>query len=116
MRAVYLIKSEQRDGSLYKVGYTADLVKRAGQYHHYIPFAKMLEFIEVYGKTKHKVETAIHREIVQMGYKFIGMDEDDKRTGLEWFFVDIEHEKEFQAKGLAQFKACKGRKIYKAQK
>lgn len=113
MPIIYLIKSPLRGGSLYKVGYTADLVKRANQYHHYNPTAEMLEFIEVYSKTKHKVETAIHREILDMGYKFVDMDTNDRRTGLEWFYVSIDHEAEFERKGLAQFKTCKNRKIYK---
>lgn len=113
MRAVYLIKSELRNGSLYKVGFTTDLVKRASQYHHYNPTAKMIEFIEVYEKTKHQIESAIHKEILEMGYRFVDMDTNDRRTGLEWFYVSIEQEEEFERKGLAQFKTCKNRKIYK---
>lgn len=112
---IYFIKCEVRNGSYFKVGFTTDLDRRMEQYYTAMPTIELLECIATYSKTKHSLETAIHNEIRQMGYEFVGMGE-DKRKGREWFFVDIEHEREFEAKGLAQFKACKGRKIYKAQK
>lgn len=99
---IYLIKSEQRNGTLYKVGFTTNLIKRMAQYKSHNPNTQLLETVATYGKTKRHLESVIHSEIT---YNFV--------NDSEWFFVPIEYEKDFESKGLSQFKACKNRKIIK---
>ena len=106
---IYLIKDEKRNGTYFKVGYTSNLAKRMKQYHTHNADIVLLETIETKAKTKHQLETAIHEELTQMGYTFKLINDG---TLTEWFFVDIDHEREFETAGLAQFKSCKGRKIY----
>ena len=108
---IYLIKTEIRDGTFFKVGYTSNLVKRLIPYFTHNPNIELLETIKTYKKTKCNLETEIHEEIVKMGYTFKVAK---NGTVTEWFFVLKEKEKEFEEKGLSQFKACKGRVINKA--
>ena len=110
-RMIYLIKTEIRDGTFFKIGYTSNLVKRLIPYFTHNPNIELLETIKTYKKTKCNLETEIHEEIVKMGYTFKVAK---NGTVTEWFFVSKEKEKEFEEKGLSQFKACKGRVINKA--
>ena len=104
---IYLLKSQSRNGSWFKVGYTLNLAKRLLPYYTHNPNVELLESIKTYHKTKHKLEIEIQQEIINKGYEF-KISNNGKR---EWFFVPLEQEQEFENKGLAQFKACKGRKI-----
>ena len=105
------MKSESRKGTWYKVGYTTNLVQRLIPYFTHNPQAELVETAKTHRKTRHALETAIHNEIKDMGYSF----KVAKNGAItEWFFVPAEQEKEFEHKGLAQFKAMKGRTIYKA--
>lgn len=110
---VYLIKSEARNGSYYKIGYTSNMNRRILAYITHNANAQLLETVQTYKCTKHQLEKALHSEIIAKGYEF-------KTTTIqafgiairtEWFFVDIAHEAEFEASGLKQFKACKNRSI-----
>ena len=106
---IYLIKSEARNGTYFKIGATQNIEKRVAYYATHNPNAKLLEVIATYKKTKFSLEKAIHNELIANGYKFITNFEIE----TEWFFVPIEKEKEFEAAGLSQFTVCKGRKIIK---
>ena len=108
---IYLIKDEKRDGTLFKVGYATDIERRfsVGYWGHNAGMIP-LEIIITYRKTKMRLETAIHKEIEAMGYEFITTPDGITR---EWFFVPLGEDAEFEHKGLAQFKACKGRKVIK---
>jgi hypothetical protein len=108
---VYLMKSECREGTWYKVGYTTNLVQRLIPYFTHNPQAKLVETAKTQRKTRHALEIAIHNEIQAMGY---GFKVAENGSITEWFFVPAGQEKEFEHKGLAQFKAMKGRTIYKA--
>lgn len=105
---VYLIKSEGRDGSYFKVGFTYNIVKRLIPYFTHNPNVELLEVIETYHKTKRQLETDIHSEILSKGYVF---QVAPNGTITEWFFIPRSEEKDFETKGLSQFKACKNRLI-----
>ena len=109
---IYLVKTEVREGTYFKVGYTANLVKRLVPYFTHNPAFELLEVVKTYKKTKHTLETEIHNEILAKGYQFKVAK---NGTLTEWFFVPKEKEKEFEQAGLAQFKACKNRVINKAE-
>lgn len=111
---IYLIKQEARTGTYFKVGYTANLTKRAIPYITHNANAQMLEFIKTYQKTKQNLEGAIHKELQKMGYSFIERNIMDMQViETEWFFIPMDIEQEFEQAGLSQFKACRNRKIYK---
>ena len=105
---VYLIKEEIRNGTYFKVGFTHNIAERLKQYYTHNPECKLLETIATYRKTKRQLETEIHAEVKAMGFEFKVAP---NGTMTEWFFVPQYCEKEFERKGLKQFKACKGRKI-----
>lgn len=109
---VYLIKSEIRNGTLFKIGFTKNIDVRIQQYYTHNANAKLLETITTYKKTKRDLENELHEELKAMGYKF---EQSENGTATEWFFIPIEKEKEFEQNGLAQFKSCKNRKILKAE-
>ena len=109
---IYLMKSEAREGTYFKVGYTTNLVKRLIPYFTHNPNVQLLETIVTYKKTKCTLEGEIHKEILDRGYTFKVAK---NGTVTEWFFVPKADEKEFEEKGLAQFKACRNRVIYKAE-
>lgn len=106
---VYLIKEEVRNGTYFKIGFTHNITERLRQYYTHNPECKLLETIDTYRKTKHQLETEIHAEVKAMGFEFKVAP---NGTVTEWFFVPQYCEKEFEHKGLKQFKACQGRKIY----
>lgn len=108
---IYLIKTEVREGTYFKVGYTKNLVQRLVPYFTHNPNVQLLETVRTYKKTKCNLEGEIHEEILKMGYTFKVAK---NGTVTEWFFVPKEKEKEFEKNGLSQFKACKGRVINKA--
>ena len=109
---IYLMKSEAREGTYFKVGYTTNLVKRLIPYFTHNPNVQLLETIVTYKKTKCTLESEIHKEILDRGYTFKVAK---NGTITEWFFVPKADEKEFEEQGLAQFKACRNRMIYKAE-
>jgi hypothetical protein len=93
-----------------KIGYTQNIFNRLPIYYTHNPFIKILGTIQVYQKTKHKLETLIHNEIIEQGFEFV------KICGIrtEWFIVDTETEfyKTLITNGpCAIFKSCKGRKF-----
>jgi predicted GIY-YIG superfamily endonuclease len=106
---IYLIKSEARNGTFYKIGATQNLEKRMRYYATHNPNAKLIEVIATYKKTKFSLEKAIHNELMANGYEFV----ENFEIETEWFFVSMENEKAFEVAGLAQFAACKNRKIIK---
>ena len=110
---IYLVKSEVRHGTFFKVGFTSNLDNRMRFYATHNPNIQLVETVVTYKKTKHNLETEIHNEIAKMGYTFHTVEINNILT--EWFFVPIEKEKEFEENGLAQFKACKNRVIYRAE-
>ena len=67
---IYLVKTEVREGTFFKVGYTSNLAKRLIPYFTHNPNIELLETIKTYKKTKYNLETEIHEEIVKMGYNF----------------------------------------------
>ena len=106
---IYLIKSEARNGTYFKVGYTKNWNTRSRAYITDCPGVVLLETVNTYAKSKCQLEVAIHKEITAMGYRFRG----NYGTTTEWFFVPADKEAEFEANGLAQFKACRNRVITK---
>ena len=108
---IYLVKSPDRNGTWFKVGFTSNLMMRLTHYYTHNPNFELLETVDTYKKTKHKLETEIHNEISALGFNFKVAK---NGTKTEWFFIPKENEEEFERNGLGQFKAVKGRKIYKA--
>ena len=109
---IYLLKQEARHGVYYKIGFASNLEKRFRQYSPHNAEVYCLESIVTYGKTKRQLERALHAELKKKGYKFDKAKINGSQT--EFFFVPYGEEADrFEAKGLAQFKACKGRKIIK---
>lgn len=105
---VYLIKQEARQGTYYKIGFSKS-INRFKQYITHNANVQILEMVDTYSKTKHGLEIALHNELKAQGYQFVS----NYGISTEWIFVPIEQEQEFERHGLAQFKACKGRKIIK---
>ena len=107
---IYLVKSTDREGTWFKVGYTTNLVNRLIPYFTHNPCFEIVETVKTQRRTKMELEKAVHEEIQSLGYYF----KVAKNGSLtEWFFVSKENEKEFEEKGLGQFKAMKGRVVYK---
>lgn len=102
---VYLITNGCGD---YKVGFTRNWTRRYNQYLEHNPKTKQLSMVATYGKTKMALESAIHREITAMGYKF---EKNLFNNATEWFKPTEEFAKELEEKGLSAFKACKNRKV-----
>ena len=107
---IYLIRS----GQYFKIGHTQNLCTRMRQYVTDNPSLKLLATINTQAKTKHRLETALHRELIRLGYKFHKASILDDEISTEWFRVS--NPKSFQALGLTQFKACKGRMITEYRK
>lgn len=108
---IYLMSSESRNGTYFKVGYTSSTIdQRLKGYITSNPNFQLLEIIPTYNKTKMRLERQIHKEILILGYEF----KVTNGVKTEWFFVPIEKEQEFAKQGLSQFQCCKGRTIYKA--
>ena len=103
---VYMIRQEVRNGSLFKVGFSANFEKRQAVYTSYIPTYELIDTVRTYAKTKRQLEKAIRNEIRTYGFKFV--------NNTEWFFVPIELESVITAKGLKMFKACENRKTSKS--
>jgi hypothetical protein len=106
---IYFIKSETRNGTYFKVGFTKNWAMRVLPYITHNPAVQFIEYVNVYNKTKRNLEVEIHAEIEKMGYQF----KETKGIKTEWFFVPKNKEKEFEQIGLNNFKACKGRTIIK---
>lgn len=104
---IYLISSTDQSGKWFKVGYTTNLNNRLRAYITDNPTFQLIETVETYRKTKMKLETQLHEEILERGFQF------QIKMGIEteWFHVPEEQLKEFERLGLQQFKCCKGRKI-----
>ena len=49
---IYLVKTEVREGTFFKVGYTTNLAKRLIPYFTHNPNIELLEIIKTYKKTK----------------------------------------------------------------
>ena len=49
---IYLLKTETRQGSYFKVGYTLNLAKRLLPYFTHNPAIEILEVVKTYKKTK----------------------------------------------------------------
>ena len=101
---VYLLKMEVKNGSYYKVGFASNLAKRLNYYGTHNPCVECIETVQTYKKTKHQLETEIHKEILEQGFKFENAKINGKKT--EWFFVP-----EGTEITLKQFKCCKNRKV-----
>ena len=107
---IYLVKTEVRNGTFFKVGFTSNLAQRLIPYFTHNPNVELLETVKTYKKTKHSLETEIKEEIKSLGYNFKVAK---NGTITEWFFVPKENEKDFERLGLSQFKACQNRQINK---
>jgi len=105
---IYLVKSECRNGTYFKVGFTHNILKRLIPYFTHNPNVVLLETIKTYHKTKQNLETTIHSEILAKGYTFKVAP---NGTVTEWFFVPMKKEQEFAVQGLSQFQCCKNRQI-----
>lgn len=99
---VYMIRQEVRNGSLFKVGFSANFEQRKQAYVGYVPTFEVIDTVKTYAKTKRQLEKAIHSEIRSYGFEFV--------NGTEWFFVPIDLENEVKSKGLKLFRACEHRK------
>ena len=97
-----MIRQEIRNGSLFKVGFSANFEQRQQAYAGYIPTYEIIDTVKTYAKTKRHLEKVIHAEIRAYGFEFI--------NGTEWFYVPIDLENEVIEKGLKLFKACENRK------
>lgn len=101
-----MICQEVRNGSLFKVGFSANFEQRQQAYAGYIPTYKVIDTVKTYAKTKRQLEKAIHKEIRSYGFEFI--------NNTEWFFVPMELEEIVKSEGLKMFKACENRKTQKS--
>ena len=99
---VYMIRQEIRNGSLFKVGFSANFEQRKQAYIGYVPTFEVVDTVRTYAKTKRLLEKMIHNEIREYGFEFV--------NSTEWFFVPIDLENEIISKGLKLFKACENRK------
>ena len=99
---VYMIRQEVRNGSLFKVGFSANFEQRKQAYTGYVPTFEIIDTVKTYAKTKRHLEKMIHSEIREYGFEFV--------NSTEWFFVPIELENDVKTAGLKLFKACKNRK------
>lgn len=99
---VYMIRQEIRNGSLFKVGFSANFEQRQQAYAGYVPTFEVIDTVKTYAKTKRHLEKMIHKEIRAYGFEFV--------NSTEWFFVPIELENDVKTAGLKMFKACENRK------
>ena len=99
---IYLIKSASHNQGkvFYKIGFTNNLEHRMKYYATSNPTVELIATINTYRKTKHQLETALHKELKSLGYKFKLVF----NITTEWFECDSEIR-------LEQFKACYGRQI-----
>ena len=106
MGIVYSIATlnEQGEPIAQKIGYTSRLLaERLRQYATHNPNVVLLEWVQVYRKTKRTLETALHSNLTALGYEFI------RTQGIrtEWIALANKH-----SIPLATLDACKGRKIH----
>lgn len=100
---VYLVKcaSYTRGKAYYKIGFTSDLEHRLPQYITHNPTIQVLETVNTYSKTKRKLETALHNELLKNGHKF----EIVYNIETEWFECDN------NSVSLKNFKSCQNHKV-----
>ena len=108
MRAIYLIVD--KGNQMAKVGYTTDLAKRVYQYTTANPKARVIDYCEVYTKTKTQLEHCARADLEALGGVRLTSPIDGKRT--EWFDFEGKPEvfQELLHNGLTMLKSCKGRK------
>lgn len=104
VKMVYLNRTKGELFDYYKPGFASKFETRKRAYITDNPCIEFLEGVQTYAKTKHKLETAIQKEMTARGYKrIISYD-----TKTEWYEVPKGTEI-----SLKDFECCKGRKIYK---
>lgn len=101
---VYLIKSASYDADkvFYKIGFTANILKRLPKYITHNPTAELLQYVDTYSKTKHRLEIALHKELKALGYRF------HISYGITTEWIEVDKNKPIR---LEQFKACKYHKV-----
>ena len=105
---IYLVKDFRFFYTDYKIGFAKNVEQRRKQYATCNSRAQFLEAIATYGKTKHQLENALHKELKELGYDFIT---NELGIQTEWISLPFWKAWKFERLGLAQFKSCKGRKI-----
>lgn len=106
MNMVYLVKQQARQGTYYKIGYSKS-INRLQAYITHNANVELLQVINTYKKTKHRLEKTIHSELKSLGYDFVC----NYGIKTEWIFIPMDKEQEFEKQGLRQFKACKNRQV-----
>jgi hypothetical protein len=102
---VYLLKSN----NYYKIGFTSKSIeKRMQMYSTHNPNCYLLQTINTYKKTKHKLESALRAELKKSGCTFC---KNWKEHSTEWFIPTPELAAELDTKGLKVFKSCRNRLI-----
>ena len=106
MNTIYLLLDEKKDFACIKIGFTTNFKKRMHDYKGYTPFTECISIQHTQERSKRKIETLYHEELVKMGYKFI--------RDTEWMKIEYTDDlyQQVKAKGLAVFKASQGRKTY----
>ena len=107
MGIVYNIATlnEQGEPIAQKIGYTSRrLAERLRQYATHNPNIVLLEWVQVYRKTKRTLETALHSELKDLGYDFVNT----QGIRTEWIALPNKC-----SVSLATLAACKGRKVHR---
>lgn len=101
---IYLIKSASYDNNkvFYKIGFAKNLNNRLNSYITDNPTSIVIEQIVTYSKTKHQLETALHKELKALGYKFT------VHYGKTTEWIEVDKDKPIS---LKDFKACKHHKV-----
>ena len=109
MAVIYMLAQEARNGTYYKVGYTAHMARRETLYATHNPATRLLGAVEVYAKTKRELENKLHKAVEKKGFSFVKGTTGKRKT--EWFFVPKEQEQEWNERGLDMFSQCARRKV-----
>jgi len=90
-------------GNYQKFGFATKFDNRKKSYITDNPNVHFIEGLRTYQKTKHKLESAIHRELKEKGYEFLV----NHNTQTEWFEI-----KNGMPLRFCDLECCKGRKVY----
>lgn len=111
MANIYLMLDEKKDYATFKVGYASNLAQRFIAYVTCNCDAQCISVVATQKRSKHKLETCFHDEIIKRGYKFQYSKLMPERK-TEWFAVEYNDPfyTELKEKGLLAFNIGKGRK------
>lgn len=108
MSLIYMmVKLECTGGLSVKCGYGSSLDRPLG-YSTTNGTALLVATVRVYKKTRHQLETAIHKELTAQGYHRTINPMRGART--EWFYIPPEQATSFISQGFTQFRCCRRRK------